>query len=270
MDYDLDEFLEEYDDNTQQLANAGHSFFPQRLSQWFHLIDEGDELISKHVKALERQIDWETEVDRLMAEGGPMVGSGRINLPPQKLKRLSAYLNIMRRLQNGEIDLLNFAHDYFYDGRRIDDSIAKMADQFFEPFASELRRFIEKSFDTEIDDDETGPTDIDAIPASDRVVSINHNAPEYAALMTGLEGLEEQIQTTNHVDVQTKERSLAELRSVRAVLEPTTAREIVLKNVVLVTFSFLAVLFAETLIGQVIQTTIMPTLKALLPTLFGA
>jgi hypothetical protein len=272
MDYDLAELLDEYDDNTQQVSDARHAFFIDRLRQWFYLIDHGDVGIAQHIRNLEQSSSWDDIASSILAPPTGMVGSGKITVPPDPASRLSMYLNVFRGIESGKIRLLDFVHDYFYAGKSIDDCVLRMSDQFFKPFARELRRFIQKNFDEPIPD-ESSKTDkyqeIELIPASDRIVPINHNAPEYRSLISGLEGLEEQLRGSNEVDEGLRSRAIAEVQASQKLLQAESVRLDVARGFVIASFVFLSTVLAETLIGQFINQNIMPALQAVFPRLLG-
>ena len=262
MDYDLNEFLDEYDDYTRQVIFAKLSLFPSRLSQWFDLMDSGEETVGRHIAWLEKQFDWERKKKEVMPD------DGSLKLPVKKIQRLSAQLNLFRAIDKGDIDFTSFAHEHFYNGRSAQAAVEKFTSQLFEPFTSELRRYIERYFDEEIPDNleaETRP----AIPAANRIVTLNHNAPEYTATLDGLEGIEDQIRTSNALPKEDRDRSLVELTAVKEILKQETARIEVLKGFVLPTLIFLSVLLVETVAGAAISNTILPSLKALMPAIFG-
>jgi hypothetical protein len=201
-----------------------------------------------------------------------MVGSGKITVPSDPVLRLSMYLNIFRRIEGGQINLLDFVHDYFYAGRSIDDCVLRMSDQFFRPFARELRRFIQRNFDEPVPDDSSQADEhqeIEVIPASDRIVPINHNAPEYRSLISGLEGLEEQLRGSNEVDEGLRSRAIAEVQASQKLLQAESVRLDVAKGFVIASFVFLMTMLAETVIGQFINQNIMPALQAVFPGLLG-
>lgn len=261
MDYDLNEFLTEYDDYTRQVVFAKLSLFPSRLSQWFELIDSGEESVAKHVAWIERQFDWERKSHEVMGDNGVL------HIPSKKLPRLAVYVNLLRRIENGQISFLPFVHDYFYGGRSADAAAEKFTSQIFDPFASELRRYIERYFDEELPEEDAafqGP-----VPAAGRFVTINHNAPQYADIITGLEGIEDQIRGSNAISTQDRERSLGELAAIKEVLTPATVRVEVIIGFVLPALYFISNLLVETVGGAAITNTILPSLKLLLPSVFG-
>jgi hypothetical protein len=64
-----------------------------------------------------------------------------------------------------------------------------------------------------------------AVPASDRVVSLNHNSQQYAETIEAAEQLETVIQQANDFpDVQEKEQRVAEVSAVRRLLQAARVR----------------------------------------------
>ena len=68
------------------------------------------------------------------------------------------------------------------------------------------------------------------IPASDRIVKINHNAPEYQEIIEKLEELEASISKSNTVENEDKDRLQAELKAGEGILKGKTARIEVIKT----------------------------------------
>lgn len=266
MDYDLDEFLAEYDDYTLQVRLAKLNIFPARLAQWFELIDNGEESVGLHIRWLESQIDWPEQQNIIFKS------QDEILLPSKKIPRLAAYLNMMREIHEGETDFLPFIHTYFQNGRNIQAAVERFIDQFFRPFSDELRRYIERYFDEGLPEDSVVTTTVAAVPlisASDRLVPINHNAPEYQSLITGLEGLEEQLRGVNAVSPEDRELALSEVAAVQGLLKSPSVRWNVLTAFVVPTLVLVGQLLFDTIGAELINQTIMPSLKALFPGLMG-
>ena len=64
------------------------------------------------------------------------------------------------------------------------------------------------------------------IPASNRVVPINHNSPEYGDAVKALDDLEHTLKTANDFpgELEEKEQRIAEVRATKDLLEATRVR----------------------------------------------
>lgn len=245
MDYDLDEFLEEYDDFTSQVSSANRSLFASRLDQWFHLLDEGDQDISAHVKALERRVGNQVIPDLVFVENGNNANSGKINLPTNKKDRLAAYLYLFRQFASDPQRVVTFGFTNFYD-RNISVVLESVISGLFDPFSTELRRYIQKNFDEPVQEDEEQDRTEVAIPASDRIVQLNHNEPQFIEIGDLLQSVEEDIRGMNNGDIETKDRAIFELRAVKEILRAQSARYDVLKTLLLGCLKWLAKAFVDT------------------------
>lgn len=232
MDYDLDEFLEEYDDFTRQVQGGDYNIFPSRLSQWMHLIDEEDADVSQHIRWLRTRPGADEAYTSLVHFKGGMSDSV-LNIPPDRLDRLSAQLLLFSDLNSGKVKFLDFSHALFYD-RNVNASLGKMIDGLFTPFASELRRYIKRNFDEPVPEFDTiDPKENIIVPASDRLVTINHNAPQIIELTELLSNIEEDIRGRNDIDPGIRSVALSELRASKEILEADSARVGVIQTLVL-------------------------------------
>jgi hypothetical protein len=269
MYYTVDEFLDEYDELTSQILSSDYRYVALRFQQWFELLETGDDGVAAHIKHLERMTNWaKIEKDNLNVGRG-MAGSGAINIPKNRDDRLAFHLVLFRRLSSGGMDIPNFSHEYFATrSNNINETTSNMLHQLFEPFANELRRYVKRAYDEpEPEDSEAEEPqialDID-VPASDRVVTINHNAPEFQAISTGLEGIEEQLRGNNGLDIDLKGQALAELSASRALLSANRVRLSVVRVVVVGMLLWIGQVFAETLLGNSIQA-LLPKIYAVFP-----
>ncbi len=252
MDYDLDEFLEEYDDFTSQVSSANRSLFASRLNQWFHLLDEGDQDIAAHVKALERRVGKKVIPDLVFIENGSNANSGKINLPTNKQDRLAAYFYLFRQFASYPDRLVKFGFTNFYAGRGT-DVLNGIVSGLFEPFSSELRRYIQKNFDEPVPEDEQLDPAAGAIPASDRIVHINHNEPEFIEISDILNGIQEDIRGLNDIDPEFRDRALSELSASREILKGQSARIEVLQALLLGCLKWIGAKVADHALGIAIS-----------------
>jgi hypothetical protein len=93
---------------------------------------------------------------------------------------------------------------------------------------------------------------IKAVPASDRVVTLNHNAPEYKQATEVLPQIIELVRGDNEygdADPEDKEQRLAELEAGGRLLKAPRARLEPIKALLLPALKYLAKKFADTTIG---------------------
>ncbi|MBD7992831.1 hypothetical protein H9643_18810 [Ochrobactrum sp. Sa2BUA5] len=253
MDYDLDEFLEEYDDYTHQVSSSGMNLFSSRLKQWFHLLDNADPDIAGHMKWLEARIGRFVIPDEVFIEDGGNANSGKINIPSDKIDRLTSYLYLFRGFVSDPRSVLTFGFRNFHD-RSTNVMLDKIISGLFEPFSTELRRYIQKNFDEPVPEDEQLNHAAGAIPASDRIVHINHNQPEFIEISDLLKSVEEDIRGINDADAEIQDRALSELRAANEIIHAQSARYDVLKALLFGCLKWLAIKFADNAVSIAITT----------------
>jgi hypothetical protein len=70
------------------------------------------------------------------------------------------------------------------------------------------------------------------VPASDRIVTLNHNSPDYQHLMSALGTLEEALRGTNdYPDAEERERVVAEVSAGRRLLQSVKVRAVAIAAV---------------------------------------
>lgn len=249
MDYDLDEFLEEYDDFTQQVQGADYKTFPSRLSQWMHLIDAEDDDVSQHIQWLKNRPGADEAYASLVHFKSGMSASS-LNIPTDRLDRLSAQLLLFSDLNSGKVKVLDFSYALFSDSN-VNVSLNKMIDGLFTPFASEMRRYIKRNFDEPVPN----------IPASDRIVPLNHNAPVFVEIGELLGEIERDIRGINSVDQTVKDVALSELSATKAILDAPVAREDVIQNFLIPSLKWIALKFVEYGVNGAIGLLIAAILK---------
>lgn len=253
MDYDIDEYLEEYDDFTNNVMSAGINLFHSRLEQWFHLLDSGDGDIAGHIKWLESRTKNGTVVpSSVFIKDGTNAGSGKIKLPADRNDRLASYLYLFRRLVSEPKYLYELGFTTFYD-KNTSVSLMKITSEMFEPFAKELRRYIQRNFDEPVPEETNEKVEV---PASDRIVHLNHNEPELLEITALLQSIELDIRGLNDIDVEIQDRALAELRAANEILKAQTARFELLKTLLFDGLKWLAIKFADNVAGTAILALI--------------
>lgn len=126
-------------------------------------------------------------------------------------------LLLFRRIANEQMDAFQFAHNYFYPGtNRIDDTVRELTDQVFGPMTRDLRFLLEER----VAESEGGD-----IPASDRLVRLDHNSPKYKDAINALEVLERVLREANdYPDLEDKEQKIAEVSATQRILQAVRVR----------------------------------------------
>jgi len=117
------------------------------------------------------------------------------------------------------------------------------------PLARELRRYI-------LRETERQQTFSPLIPATDRVVHLDHNSAAYEQAIEALEETEKVVSSANdYEDSQDKEQRLAELSATRRLLASTRVRVGAVTAIAGPALAWLAEKFAGGIIGQLASAT---------------
>lgn len=125
---------------------------------------------------------------------------------------------------------------------RYDDMTYEVTSQIFGPMSRDLRRLIERLGRAD------GPF---AVPAADRVVTLDHNKPEYAETVEALRKVEDAVRETNdYDDLADKEQRIAEIKAGRGLLQAARVRVEALVAVLYRGLKYLSKKFADVSIGE--------------------
>jgi hypothetical protein len=187
-----------------------------------------------------------------------MVGSGNLAWAQDRTERLGQKFALFRHFANRENAYIEFCQKFMYAGRRFDDMIAEINEQLFNPFARDTLKelFKHSSLETKSLD----------IPASDRVVPVDHNSPEYQQVDTNLATLEEHLRGSNSLAEDSpseRDQVLAELSATRRLLKAAQVRIGLLKQLLTPAVQWIAKKSAEHTVGIAI-TALLAALATLL------
>lgn len=218
MSMTWEEFEAEYSDLADDVSRANYTTYEQKLRDFIAHIDSCD---WARIRASQLAPDFNFAAwhDAARKSVGSMVGSGTLNWAADRKVRLGQQLALFRHFAETEDAYMNFASDFMYAGSRFDDMIREINDQLFEPFARDLRKDLFKHSPLE-----TKSADV---PASDRIVAVDHNSADYKTIETNLETLERAVQTSNALGAESPEerdRVVAEISATRRLLKATRAR----------------------------------------------
>lgn len=207
VDGDFANFRAVYDDLTDEVARASYQFIPDHLRNWYRTLDTTPR-VAAAIQRLEAGVDytaWRHDLTRSRGAQG-------LDLPREPEKALGIKLTLFRRFSASTVDdLPTFGHAFMSVGRNLNDNARNVIQQLFLPMARELRRHLEK--------EATG------VPASDRIVTLDHNSPEYRNITSALETLEEVLRGSNdYPDAEEKERVVAEVSAARRLFQSLKVR----------------------------------------------
>ncbi len=243
MTPEMANLLAEFDDLTDDVSRSKYEYFSTNLRRWFALLD-GTTEISNLVKSLEDKVDFDHwRGEGLVTRSG--MGHGSILLPEGGKQRLGIQTGLFRWLATDDIEPHQFSLRYVSSERNFNDMIMDLVEHFFEPFARDLRRHIERNLVSM------------EVPASDRTVSPDHNSADYKNAIEAIEKTEKAIREANdYPDDDDKKQRIAELEAGRILLEAPRFRSGALIEILLKGLKFLAKKFADKAIGKLADAAI--------------
>jgi len=264
MDEDVRDFFEEFDERANLVSGARHQDFARLMRQWLRALDEAPPPISRRVSWLRALLPIERVESEVIQEGRGMVGSGLLNWPDDVEQSLSGQLNLFESLTDRDDSGWQFAHRFFHSrSRSIDDILHELTRHLFDPHVSELRRYLRKRLNNPV------PSGTDhEIPASDRVVGLDHNSQAHQHTDDALQDVETKLQQINQGNPEEKNRVVAEISAARRLLQATQVRVAALVALVGSALTWIATQFAETAAGQA-ATWAIAKLTEYIPILAG-
>lgn len=261
---DADEFFDDFDHYSQEVTLARHQDHARALRQWFQVLERAPEPLRSRISWLRGLYSAEKLSKEVIVQGRGMVGSGRLNWPDDLQERLSSQLVLLETLAEKQDAAWQFGVNFFpIRGSNINDIVSELNRHLFEPHARELRRHLVKNADKPLDEAQGG-----VIPASDRVVSLNHNSQAHTEADAALADVESSLRQLNDGNPEDKERVIAEVSAARRLLQATKIRVAALVSLLGSALAWIASQFAETAAGQAAEWAIQKLVEYL-PLLSG-
>jgi hypothetical protein len=241
----LGQWFEEYDDLALDVQESNYRTFPLNVQRWLNFIDDHP-LIAPRIAAWEVEADFRNWFAAIPVQSAT-VGGNRLDWPIETRSRLALQLGLFRAFGSGELDVAPFALQFFYVQGNFDAQVSNIARRIFTPFARELRREIQKLPLSEL----TESVDT-SVPASDRVVLLDHNSASYKELVDALGKLERAVRDLNdYPDPKLKEQHIAEICAGQELLKPRYTRIAAVWGVLRAPLQFLMKQFAKIEVGHI-------------------
>lgn len=254
---DWENFESEYNDLASDVANANYTTYEQKLGDFIAFIEQS-RWSSQSVAQLITGFDFTAWYADCGETTGSMVGSGELNWAKDRTARLGQQFALFKHFADKEGAFADFSINFMYTGSKYDGMIHEINRQLFGPFSRDLLKHLRRTSPLE--------TKSIPIPASDRVVELDHNAPAYAKLNANLDQLEAAAQQSNELAVhQTAERDrvVAELGAARRLLRAARARVDALVTLLIPALTWLGTQIRDTIVQNSI-TVAIAALAALL------
>lgn len=243
-----EQFLKEYDKITKSVTQNNKVNFQVKFLKWFDYLQYSNIVLVKFI------------IDELMKYSdcfnfSKLAREDLKSSDPFMEEKLEA-LRLLDKIRRkpyfiGDFLLLKFTYYNFQEKLDISNGIVDIYYVTkFENVSQNLREVFEKSLSITARDPTIDRDEQREIPASDRIVKINHNAPEYQEFMDDLKTLGENIRDSNSIGEVEKDRLQAELRAGTNILEGKTARLQAITAVLFPVLTYIVMQFVDTAAGQ--------------------
>jgi hypothetical protein len=251
----LQDFESDYHDAVEDVRRASHRLFADRLQQWWHVLDAFPQA-SVLLSTLTNDFDFDAWYQRGLQTVSSMVGSGRLDWSTDRRERLAQNAGLFRFLAANPQGYADFASNFLWAGSRLDDAVAKITDELFQPFARDLLKEIKRA-----------PVQPSPVPAADRIVALDHNSSAYVDTVKALSEIECAVTASNSLAVEypaTHNRVIAEISAGRRLLEGAQVRAELAWQVLHPPLTWIAEHVAETALSIAVTAAI-----ALIASLLG-
>ncbi|MEA2860176.1 MAG: hypothetical protein QOC72_2215 [Methylobacteriaceae bacterium] len=251
---DFSNFRAIYDELTDEVSSARYQFIPDHLQRWFEHIEDAPS-IAEIVHKLQEGLNFEEWYEAAKATYD--VDGASFNWPKEREKNLGMKLLLFRACADGELDAADIGYWFVAQHADLNMLARAFVTDVFVPMARELRRYLEQVVQT--------------APASDRVVQLNHNQPEYKEVGAALEALERTLAEANDYPGEPEEREqrIAEVSATRRLLAAARVRTEALVALVRPLAIQFGTKLKDTVIGTAV-TALMAALGALIGRVLGA
>ncbi len=233
-----------YDDLTTDVLAAEGNFVTEQLTNWFEHLDT-----TPWARTVVQRLQSDHDIKAFLDDDSNTTDGMGAELiwPKDRDKRLGLRVLLFREISEGRIDLGNFAINNTYVKGGVDVSVRKLLDQIFSPTCKELRRHLEAA-----------AASAESVPASDRVVRLDHNSSRYKEITEALEGFEKAIRETNaaYNDPELREEHIAEVSAARRLLQPVRVNVSIVHALVIGVATFVATAFANEALGKLASSII--------------
>ncbi len=238
------DFRAVYDEVTDEVQRARTQFLADHLENWFAVIYQTADAKDLVQKLMNVSGYWRWKLD---LESTPIQTSFAPKHTPQKktLKwprgpenRLGVQLSLFNDIANERIQATEFGAKWLPSDAK--DGAQELIEQVFLPMARELRRYLQRML-----------ADKPTIPASDRLVSLDHNSPEFASTMEAIDNLERALTEANdYPDAEDKEQRIAEISAVGRLFKSGRVRVLAVATILRPLVTHLVTKFLDTGIGK--------------------
>lgn len=212
-------FLEELIEIKMMATNADHQEIQRVLQRWFYTIERAPDNILAIVGEITATTSLQAVNDNMVRiQNG--IGNSQFVWPLTREERLGGQHFFLQEASNENFEFTAFLVGFYYvQHGNLNDSNDQFVKTFFSTYARELTRYLEMRLNG------------DPVPASDRIVAIDHNSKEFSAIEAGLDDVERALAGNN--SIEDKKLTQAELAAGRKIIEAPKARVILVRKLLI-------------------------------------
>jgi hypothetical protein len=202
--------LEELGELEMMATNADHQEMQRVLQRWFYTIERAPDNISAILGEITATTSLQAVNDNMIRiQNG--IGNNQFVWPLGREERLGGQHFFLKAASNDDFGFTTFLVGFYSEQHgNLNDSSYQFVTRFFSTYARELTRYLEMRLNG------------DPVPASDRLVAIDHNSKEFCDIEVGLAEFETTLAASN--SIEDKELIQAELAAGRKIIEAPVAR----------------------------------------------
>jgi len=154
---EVEQALRDYDHSAADLLNSNHDTFVNNLRRFLFVLR--DNSVFKSVLAEELPaVDFSAWYADATTTVSGMVGSGTLNWPIERPKRLALQKALLNSIGQGTESVPGFCNKFMYSGNQFDSMVDEVNRQIVEPFMRDVRLLVEDRADDT-------PTELGATPS---------------------------------------------------------------------------------------------------------
>jgi hypothetical protein len=180
----------------------------------------------------------------------PSPGSPKLQWPETNEARLGMQLQLFRSIARGDTNAGVLGKVYVPgSGVNTNDNAHAFIDQVFRPMSREVIRYLRRVGQQK--QQQIVAPDSVSVPASDRIVNLDHNSDPYRQTMEALEAFKKALEDTNlFADTEDKEQRIAEVSAAQELLKPNRVNATAVLAIITTVVTYISLQFADTVLDM--------------------
>ncbi len=141
--------LDELNGYAEDVANASYQNIKDSIKRFYYQL-RPENPIGMVLSELLPIVDFDAWYARVKSTQGGMVGSAELSWPLARPERVAMQLELIRRMANGEIDIIRFVHTFTYVENDFNSNISQFVAQVFSPFHRDIVQLLKPHIHAEL------------------------------------------------------------------------------------------------------------------------